>query len=535
MHLKQKFWIGILCFVLFLVLVLAGGGWYVWQDLTPETSRTILNVALDRLPVLILLGVVLLMALLFLLDEIFRNYVLPLYRLVEETDLITSVNSAHRIRIKGARELDQLAEGINRLAKRLQEAQDRILEGTGAAHVRLEEERNILAGVIIDMPVGIVICNDNGDVLLYNRKARELLSPPEDAPPEQSGCPPLGLGRSVFEVLDAERIEAGRQRLKQALRADTEARVPELTAETEAGRTLDIQMVPMLDSAQQLGGYTLVLFDRDTESACRMQPGEVSADGRFSFRNIDHLGMSLRGDRSREPAANSGACPHFYDFDLFQPGVCLSPEDGERSLRELTYTVFDLETTGLDPFGGDEIISISGVRIVNGQLAEQERFDQLVDPGRSVPQESIRVHGIRPEMLRGQPRISQVLPAFRRFAEGTVLVAHDSNFDMYFLRMKEAEAGVRFDNPVLDVLQLSEMAHPNQKDHTLEAIAGRLGTRVHNRHSSLGDALSTAEIFLKLLPLLERKGIRTLSQACAACGQQKRRSPARGNQVMPMS
>ena len=537
MHLKQKFWIGIAGFILFIILVIAGSGWYVWQDISPEAARTIVDEAGDRLPVLIMLGVVLLMAVLFLLDEIFRNYVLPLYRLNEEINLITTVNSGHRIAIRGARELDQLAEGINRMAGHLQEAQNRILEGTGSAHARLQEERNILAGVIIDLPVGIIICNDQGDVLLYNRKARELLSPADDAWLDPRGFPSLGLGRSVFEVLDESRIEEGRSSLQQTLQSGAEADVPQLEARTPSGRPLDLQMVPMLDSAQQLGGYTLVLFDGEKESACRMQPGKVSADGRFSFRNIDHLGITLsNGSNPASHAARGESCPHFYDFDLFYPGVCLSPEEGDRFLRELTYTAFDLETTGLDPFGGDEIISVSGVRIVNGQLAEQERFDQLVDPARSIPEESIKVHGIRPEAVRGKPPIEQVLPAFHRFAEGTVLVAHDAPFDMCFLRLKEPQTGVRFDNPVLDILKLSNIVHPNQKDHRLEALAGRLGTRIHSRHSSLGDALSAGAIFIKLLPLLEQKGIRTLNQACAAQSRKKqRRNGVGGGQVMPMS
>ncbi len=207
--------------------------------------------------------------------------------------------------------------------------------------------------------------------------------------------------------------------------------------------------------------------------------------------------------------------PEYYDFDLFQalelPGAL-----AERRLAELSYTVFDTETTGLQPSAGDEIIQIGATRIVAGKLRRQECFDQLVDPQRGIPEAGIPIHGITPAMVAGQPVIDQVLPAFATFAEETVLVAHNAAFDMRFLQLKEERTGVRFEQPVLDTLLLSAVVHPNQESHGLEAIAERLGVPVLGRHTALGDAMVTAEVFLKLVPLLEEKGIRTLGQAIAA-------------------
>lgn len=204
--------------------------------------------------------------------------------------------------------------------------------------------------------------------------------------------------------------------------------------------------------------------------------------------------------------------PEYYDFDLFQSSEqSRSLED--RLLTELTYTVFDTETTGLNPAGGDEIIQVGAVRIVNGKLLQQEFFDQLVDPKRTIPAETIPIHGIKPEMVKGQPTIGQVLPAFHTFAQDTVLVAHNAAFDMRCLQVKEKATGIVFDHPVLDTLLLSAVLHPNQESHRLEAIAERFNVTVIGRHTALGDSIVTAEVFLKLIPLLAEKGILTLRQA----------------------
>jgi DNA polymerase-3 subunit epsilon len=218
----------------------------------------------------------------------------------------------------------------------------------------------------------------------------------------------------------------------------------------------------------------------------------------------------------RTPArVQPGTRPEFYDFDLFTVADAARGLLGQK-LADLAYTVFDTETTGVQPSAGDKIISIGAMRIVNGRALRQEIFQQLVDPCRSVPRESVRIHGIKPADLQGQPTLAQALPVFHRFCEDTVLVGHNAAFDMRFLELAEGETGVRFEQPVLDTLLLSAVVHPNQPDHSLEAIAGRLGVDVVGRHTALGDAMVTGEIFLKLLQLLAERGIVTLGQALEA-------------------
>ena len=125
----------------------------------------------------------------------------------------------------------------------------------------------------------------------------------------------------------------------------------------------------------------------------------------------------------------------------------------------------------------------------------------------------IPIHGIRQDMVDGQPRIGAVLPVFHAFAQDTVLVAHNAAFDMKFLQMQEEATGVVFRQPVLDTLLLSAVVHPNQESHAIEAIAERLNIAVTGRHTALGDALVTAEIWLRLVPMLAEQGVLTLGQA----------------------
>jgi DNA polymerase-3 subunit epsilon len=267
------------------------------------------------------------------------------------------------------------------------------------------------------------------------------------------------------------------------------------------------------NEALTTGGETSPLTFREVLDRHRgeawYEPGR--AQRRSSFRLL--LPLAEPGSVA-QPTPSRAARPVYYDFDLFQRSEQSSELD-DTPLADLTYTVFDTETTGLEPSAGDEIIAIGAVRIVNGHLLADEIFDRLVDPRRRLQPASIAIHGIRPEMLEGQPTIDKVLPAFQKFCEDTVLVGHNVAFDMRFLELKERGTGIRFTQPVLDTLLLSAVLHGNlgTNEHQLEAIAQRLGVPVTERHSALGDALTTGEVFLRMLPLLAERGIVTLAQA----------------------
>lgn len=207
--------------------------------------------------------------------------------------------------------------------------------------------------------------------------------------------------------------------------------------------------------------------------------------------------------------------PEFYDFELLRRTPNLG-ELGRRSLRSLNFVVFDTETTGLAPSAGDEIIALGGVRIVNGRILTGECFDRLVDPGRPIPPESIRFHGITDEDVKDKPPIQIVLPQFRKFVGDAVLVAHNAAFDLKFLKLRELESGTSFDMPAVDTLLLSAFLHDQAQKHSLDAVAQRFGIPVQGRHRALGDSLITAGVFLRMIDLLEARGVTTLDQAIQA-------------------
>lgn len=197
-----------------------------------------------------------------------------------------------------------------------------------------------------------------------------------------------------------------------------------------------------------------------------------------------------------------------YDFDL------LSKERNavvlESRLEDLTYVVFDTETTGLMP-SSDEIVQIAAVRVVNGRRVRREVFDTLVDPQRPIPQSSTDVHGITAEMVRGAPTISEAGRRFHDFARGAVLVAHNAPFDMEFLRRHEKGIGASFDHPILDTVLLSAVVYGQLEQHSLDALTARLGITIPEeaRHTAIGDTVATADAFLKLIPILKSRGLET--------------------------
>ena len=201
-------------------------------------------------------------------------------------------------------------------------------------------------------------------------------------------------------------------------------------------------------------------------------------------------------------------------FDPRPPAMGVAG-DGDGLLTDLSFVVFDLETTGLHPGGGDEVVSIGAVRIRGGRVIPEDYFMALVDPGRPIPPASTRIHGIADEMVRGKPPLDDVLPGFLDYAAGSALAAHVASFDLAFLnrRLRRLGRPSIAQGAVLDTLLLSSSLFPSWGGYNVEELAGRFGIEVVGRHTSLGDALTTAEILIRLLGVLEQRGITTLRGA----------------------
>ncbi|NLD58311.1 MAG: PolC-type DNA polymerase III [Clostridiales bacterium] len=167
-----------------------------------------------------------------------------------------------------------------------------------------------------------------------------------------------------------------------------------------------------------------------------------------------------------------------------------------RKIADTAFVVLDFETTGLYP-SADEIIEIGAVRIEKG--VEVAEFKQLVNPGRPVPPRVVEITGITTSMLANEPKLEQVFPAFEKFLEGAVLVAHNASFDMAFLRRAFKRFGKELENPTIDTLALARNLYRGLRNHKLASVCKHLGISLKNAHRAVHDARATGEVLLRAL------------------------------------
>lgn len=493
-----------------------------WYQMSAAEEALFVHVLFERFAGIFLTAFFLMAALAIVFGILLHHYLIPLRRLAEETTVIATVNPSHRISLKGARDILQLVQAINDGANRFQRLQASLDEKIRHANADLAMERNMLAAIIARLEEGIVVCNRDFHILMYNARAKELLSITTHGPAEASRSSHfIGVGRSLLEILDAEMIKNAAEALNGK---EAKKDVPlALFAVRQNGRKLTIHMGILPRKEEGLSGYFFSL--REAFSVKEMPPENLRKTDSVQFRSVPSSMLSnfrptcdMRDilESAIPSEENLPSRPEFFDFKLFKQ-VGKSPDMEKMPLKELAYTAFDTETTGLYPSMGDEIISIGAVPILKGKMIREEAFYEMVDPKRIIRPEAVQVHGITHEMVKGRPTIEKVIPRFHKFVEGSVLVAHNAAFDMRFLELKEPKTGFRFDNPVLDTLLLSLVIHPQQPSHNLAALARFMGIEVKDRHTALGDAFLVGEIFVRFIPLLKRSGIHTLEEALTAC------------------
>ncbi len=184
-------------------------------------------------------------------------------------------------------------------------------------------------------------------------------------------------------------------------------------------------------------------------------------------------------------------------------------------LEALPVLSLDTETTGLDA-ARDRVVSLAAVPMHGGRIYRADALDRLVDPGLPIPARSTAIHGISDAMVRAAPRIPEVLGELAPLLEGRVMVGHSIGFDCAVLRREAERCGLPWLDPVcLDTAQLAAVLLPGLSDLNLETVAAELGVSPVGRHTALGDALTAAEIYSRLLPLLHKAEARTLGDAAA--------------------
>lgn len=181
------------------------------------------------------------------------------------------------------------------------------------------------------------------------------------------------------------------------------------------------------------------------------------------------------------------------------------------NLLETRYIAFDIETTGLCPFEGDEIMSLGAVVIEDRTILDKPYFYELVNPGRPVSEPSQKITGLTDTMLKDKREIGPVLSDFLEFCGSEILVAHNASFDISFMNVKlGASIGERIVNPVIDTALLTSALYYSLGDYSLESLAPRFNLDLNGRHNALSDARIAASLYLTLLPELKNRGIANL-------------------------
>ena len=180
-----------------------------------------------------------------------------------------------------------------------------------------------------------------------------------------------------------------------------------------------------------------------------------------------------------------------------------------QSLRNLTFAVVDVETTGLSALAGDRICEVAIVTAKNGQIADQ--YQTLVNPGRPISYGASAVNGISNNMVRNAPSFRSIAGEVLELLDGAVLVAHNASFDISFISTELRAAGYSSpDNPVIDTLALARRNY-SFGSNKLGNVARSLGIQTHGLHRALADATITWHVLKKFLWDMEAQGVHTLA------------------------
>ena len=178
-----------------------------------------------------------------------------------------------------------------------------------------------------------------------------------------------------------------------------------------------------------------------------------------------------------------------------------------QSLDNTTYCVLDLETTGIS-FRTEKITEVGIMKIRNGELLDS--FSCFVNPEKPIPQKVVEVTNITDDMVKDADTIDKVLPKVIEFIGDSVLVAHNADFDIGFLKYNATALGLKLNNTYMDTLKLAKELFPQYKKYKLGIIAENLGIKVDVAHRALDDVDTTVKVFNIMLDMLKEQGVKTL-------------------------
>lgn len=179
-------------------------------------------------------------------------------------------------------------------------------------------------------------------------------------------------------------------------------------------------------------------------------------------------------------------------------------------LQSIKFACLDTETTGLSPQGGGKICEVAVSVSQGGQVLEE--FSTLVNPGIPMSPEVIAIHGITNEMVKEAPTFADILPRLLGVLDNCVLVAHNADFDISFLRAEFEACGVNFPPyPVIDTLKLARKSGKFERNR-LGLIAQQLGINCEGWHRAMADTKMAEQIFYYFVATLHKHGVHTLEQ-----------------------
>lgn len=201
------------------------------------------------------------------------------------------------------------------------------------------------------------------------------------------------------------------------------------------------------------------------------------------------------------------------ELTLIDDSVNIVVRPTDKVLLDETYVVFDFETTGFNAGGADSIIEIGAVKLKDGAVIE--KYDELINPGRKLPQKIIDVTNITDEMLEGKRNEEEAIKSFIDWVGDLPMVAHNAKFDVSFLEMCYRKYNLgEFTNPVIDTLELSRTMDNNYARHSLSALVKRYNVpwdeNAHHRGDY--DAEGTALVFHKMMEKLDSLNIEKMNE-----------------------